>query len=55
MLEIKSPARPKTDWMAEKQVLKMPAMISKREEKRLEMPDVREDMVVVIWLVWLID
>ena len=41
--------------MAEKQVLKMPAMISKREEKRLEMPDVREDMVVVVWLIWLID
>ena len=44
MLEMRSPARPKTDWIAEKQVLKMPAMISKREEKRLEMPDVKEDM-----------
>lgn len=51
ILLIRSPARLKTDWMVEKRVLKMPATISKSEEKRLEMPFVREDMVVVVaWL-----
>ena len=47
MLAIRSRARPKTDWTAEKTLRTMPVRISKREERRLEMPVVTEDMVAV--------
>lgn len=47
ILVITSRARPKTDWRAETTPLTMPLRISKREEKRLEMPDAREGMVAL--------
>ena len=47
MLAIRSRARPKTDWTAEKTLRTMPVRISKREVMRLEIPVATEDMVAV--------
>ena len=52
MLEIRSCARPKTDWMAETKLLRMPVRISKREETRFCRPEMREDMVAVVVETW---
>ena len=52
MLEIRSCARPKTDWMAETKLLRMPERISKTEETRFCRPEMREDMVAVVVGAW---
>lgn len=51
MLLIRSPAKPKTDWIALRMVLKMPWKISKMEEMRLETPSTMPDMIAVFLII----